>query len=134
MPGFITRRAPTAVELADGESFAIAGLLSDNVIELVQKYPILGDVPILGALFRSSAYQRNETELVMIVTPRLVKPLPPGRPQLPGDAFVAPNDFEFFLLGALEAQSSINPFSDDSAGLIGPAGHRLVGYLGGTTE
>jgi pilus assembly protein CpaC len=127
-PGFVTRRASTAVELGDGQSFAIAGLLQDNVKENVEKFPMLGDIPVLGALFRSSQFQREETELVLIVTPHLVKPLPPGPQPLPTDSFVEPDDFEFFLLGALEAQCQNH--DDDASGtasgaLIGPAGHRV---------
>ena len=80
-------------------------------------------------LFRSVEYQRNETELVMLVTPRIVKPLPAGQIHLPTDAYVAPNDFELYMLGALEAQRAgaapAAPAEAGSAGLIGPAGHRL---------
>jgi pilus assembly protein CpaC len=127
-PGFVTRRSSTAIELGDGQSFAIAGLLRDSVKESVEKFPLLGDIPVLGALFRSSQYRREETELVMIVTPHLVKPLPPGPQPLPTDSFVEPNDFEFYLLGALEAQSQNH--DGDASGtasgaLIGPAGHRV---------
>ncbi len=128
IPGFITRKASTSVELADGQSFAIAGLLQDQVNSSVEKYPLLGDIPVLGALFRSVSFQRNETELVMIVTPRVVKPLPAGQPHLPTDAYVAPNDFEFYMLGALESQrggANTSQADGGSAGLIGPAGHRL---------
>jgi len=128
IPGFITRKASTSVELADGQSFAIAGLLSDQVNSAVEKYPLLGDIPVLGVLFRSVQFQRNETELVMIVTPRVVKPLPAGQLHLPTDAYVAPNDFELYMLGALESQRAGAPATQadgGSAGLIGPAGHRL---------
>ena len=128
IPGFTTRKASTSVELADGQSFAIAGLLSDQVNSAVEKYPVFGDIPVLGALFRSVKFQRNETELVMIVTPRIAKPLPAGQIHLPTDAYVAPNDFELYLLGALESQREGSPQSSadaGSAGLIGPAGHRL---------
>jgi pilus assembly protein CpaC len=124
-PGFVTRRASTSVELGDGQSFAIAGLLKDNTTEFVEKYPFLGDVPVLGALFRSSDYRREETELVILVTPHLVRPLPEGPPPLPTDHFVDPNAFEFFLLGALESQRSGEPESGASAGLMGPSGHRV---------
>jgi pilus assembly protein CpaC len=124
-PGFVTRRASTSLELADGQSYAIAGLLKDDTFEFVEKYPLLGDIPILGALFRSTSYQRQETELVMIVTPRLVRPLPEGPPPLPTDHFVDPNGFEFFLLGALESQRSGEPVPEESAGLLGPSGHRV---------
>jgi pilus assembly protein CpaC len=123
-PGFVTRRASTNVELADGQSFAIAGLLSEQTTEFIEKYPLLGDIPILGALFRSADYQRQETELVIIVTPRLVKPLPEGPPPLPTDYFVDPNDFEFFLLGAMESQRT-GETQGASATLIGPSGHRV---------
>jgi pilus assembly protein CpaC len=128
VPGFITRRASTSVELQDGQSFAIAGLLSDRVNSAVEKYPLLGDIPVLGVLFRSVQFQRNETELVMIVTPRVVKPLPAGQLHLPTDAYVVPNDFELYMLGALESQRESAPATQadgGSAGLIGPAGHRL---------
>lgn len=126
-PGFITRRASTAVELGDGQSFAIAGLLDERVRESIKKYPLLGDIPILGALFRSSQFQKDETELVLIVTPRLVKPLPPGPHPLPTDSFIEPNDFEFYLLGALESQRGLAGAAGSGAagGLIGPAGHRV---------
>lgn len=124
-PGFVTRRASTSVELGDGQSFAIAGLLRDFTTEMVEKYPLLGDIPVLGALFRSVQYQRQETELVILVTPRLVQPLPEGPPPLPTDHFVDPSDFEFFLLGALESQRAGQPVPEASAGLIGPSGHRV---------
>ena len=128
-PGFVTRRASTSVELADGQSFAIAGLLQDNVREAVEKYPLLGDIPVLGALFRSVRFQRNETELVLIVTPHLVEPMAPGDIRLPTDSFVPPDDFEFYLLGALEAQREGAAPDEDAAGLIGPSGHRVDGDL-----
>jgi pilus assembly protein CpaC len=124
-PGFVTRRASTSVELGDGQSFAIAGLLKDNTKEFVEKYPLLGDIPVLGVLFRSVDYRREETELVIIVTPRLVKPLPEGPPPLPTDHFVDPSGFEFFLLGALESQRSGEPMPGAAGGLVGPSGHRV---------
>ena len=99
VPAITTRRATTTIELADGQSFAIGGLLRDNVRESVKKVPFLGDVPILGALFRSSSFQKNETELVIIVTPHLVKPLDMNAQTLPTDYFVEPNDFEYYLMG-----------------------------------
>jgi pilus assembly protein CpaC len=99
VPTISTRRATTVVELADGQSFAIAGLLRDNVREQVQKFPILGDIPVLGTLFRSSRYQKNQTELMIIVTPHFVKPLDMANQPLPSDTFVEPNDWEFYLMG-----------------------------------
>lgn len=83
VPAITTRRASTTIELADGQSFAIGGLLRDNVKESIKKVPFLGEVPILGALFRSSSFQKNETELVIIVTPHLVKPLDMNAQTLP---------------------------------------------------
>jgi pilus assembly protein CpaC len=102
VPAISTRRAATTIELADGQSFAIGGLLRDNVRESVKKVPFLGEVPILGALFRSSSFQKNETELVIIVTPHLVRPLDMAAQTLPTDYFVEPNDFEFYLMGFAE--------------------------------
>lgn len=102
IPAITTRRASTVIELANGQSFAIGGLLRDNVRESVKKFPVLGDIPVLGALFRSSSFQKNETELVIIVTPHLVKPLDMTAQTLPTDYYVEPNDFEFFLMGYAE--------------------------------
>ena len=99
IPTIATRRATTVVELADGQSFAIAGLLRDNVRETVAKFPVLGDIPVLGALFRSSRYTKNQTELVIIVTPHYVKPMDVAQLALPTDTFVEPNDWEFYLMG-----------------------------------
>lgn len=99
IPAITTRRAATSIELADGQSFAIGGLLRDNVRESVKKLPYLGDLPILGALFRSTSFQKNETELLIIVTPHLVKPLDVATQALPTDFFVEPNDFELYMLG-----------------------------------
>jgi pilus assembly protein CpaC len=102
IPAITTRRASTTIELADGQSFAIGGLLRDNLRESVSKFPFLGEIPILGALFRSSSFQKSETELLIIVTPHLVKPLDLTAQTLPTDYYVEPNDFEFFLLGLAE--------------------------------
>jgi pilus assembly protein CpaC len=99
VPAITTRRAATTVELADGQSFAIGGLMRDNVRESVKKVPFLGEIPILGALFRSSSFQKNESELLIIVTPHLVKPLDMTAQTLPTDYYVEPNDFEFYFMG-----------------------------------
>ncbi|NIR45892.1 MAG: type II and III secretion system protein family protein, partial [Gemmatimonadetes bacterium] len=85
IPGLTTRRAETTVELASGQSFAIAGLLLDDSQEAIQKTPGLGDLPILGALFKSESFQRKETELIIIVTPYLVRPVSTGDLPLPTD-------------------------------------------------
>lgn len=99
IPAITTRRATTTIELADGQSFAIGGLMRDNVRESVKKVPFLGEIPILGALFRSSSFQKNESELLIIVTPHLVKPLDMTAQTLPTDYYVEPNDFEFYFMG-----------------------------------
>ena len=102
VPAISTRRAMTTIELADGQSFAIGGLLRDNVRTDVKQFPFLGDIPILGALFRSTSFQKDETELLIIVTPHLVKPLDMTALTLPTDYYVEPNDFEFYLRGMAE--------------------------------
>jgi len=103
-PTLITRRVSTTVQLHDGQSFAIAGLIKNNITENIKRFPILGEIPILGALFRSSSYQTEKTELLFVVTPRLVKPLPPDY-ALPTDSFNPPSRSEFFLNGKLEGAS-----------------------------
>jgi len=103
LPSFTVRRASTTVQLSDGQSFAIAGLIKNNVTETVRAFPILGELPIIGALFRSSEFQSDKTELVFVVTPRLVKPLPPNY-ALPTDSFVEPSRAGFFLGGKMEGQ------------------------------
>jgi pilus assembly protein CpaC len=99
VPALTVRRADTTVEVASGDSFAIAGLLQDNVSQAVSALPWLGEVPILGALFRSDSFQRNESELVIIVTPYLVQPVSdPAKIRLPDDAYTPPSDLERILL------------------------------------
>jgi pilus assembly protein CpaC len=114
VPAVTTRRVSTTIELADGQSFAIAGLLKDDVREIVSKYPIFGDIPILGALFRSTSFRKNETELIVIVTPHLVKPLDMAKQTLPTDKFIEPDDFEFYLLGHLEGEEKAGSDSKSS--------------------
>jgi pilus assembly protein CpaC len=104
VPGLSTRNASTVVELADGQSFAIAGLMRDTVRDVMDKFPLLGDIPVLGVLFRSKAFQKNETELIIIATPRLVKPLDHANQPLPTDFYVEPNDAEFYLTGMMEGR------------------------------
>ncbi|MBV9783510.1 MAG: type II and III secretion system protein family protein [Acidisphaera sp.] len=100
IPALTVRRADTTVELGSGQTFAIAGLLSDNVSHNASAIPWLGDIPVLGSLFRSDSFTRNETELVIVVTPYIVKPVSqPDTVRLPTDGYVAPNDLErVFLL------------------------------------
>ena len=104
LPAFTTRRATTTVQLQDGQSFAIGGLIRNNVTSNIKRFPLLGEVPVLGALFRSSDFQNDRSELVFIVTPRLAQPLPDA-PRLPTDDYVQPSRAEFLLNGQHESQS-----------------------------
>ena len=99
VPGITTRRAETTVELGSGQSFMIGGLLSNSHNNSIDKAPFLGDIPILGALFRSTNFRRNETELVIIVTPYLVKPVSANQIALPTDGYKAPTDAQRLLMG-----------------------------------
>lgn len=99
VPGLQTRRASTTVELRDGESFAIAGLLRKDFQTTVRQVPLLGSIPILGALFRSSGFQKGETELLIVVTPRLVAPLKPEQVRLPTDRIKDPQPQDVLLGG-----------------------------------
>lgn len=103
IPSLIVRRANTTIELRDGQSFAIAGLLqSTNAID-AQQLPWIGNIPILGALFRSASYQKKETDLVIIVTPRLARPARPGDVlRTPLDNSLPPNDPDYFVNGVSE--------------------------------
>ena len=108
LPTITTRRASTTVQLRDGETFAIGGLIKNNVTETIKALPMLGELPVLGALFRSSEFQTDRSELMFIVTPRLVKPLPANY-ALPTDAFVEPSRADFLLNGRLEGQGAPLP-------------------------
>jgi pilus assembly protein CpaC len=133
IPGLTTRRARTTVELGNGQSFAIAGLLRDDFEDTVRKFPILGDVPVLGQLFRSNGYQLDQTELVVIVTPYLVQPATPTALITPADLFQAPSDAELFLQGKVEGErAGYDPSNSadqlgrrSAAGIVGPHGYIL---------
>lgn len=104
LPTITTRRASTTVQLFDGQSFAIGGLIKSNVTEALKKFPGLGEVPIIGALFRSTEFQQERSELLFIITPRLVKPID-GPVALPTDRFVVPTPAEYLLGGQMEGTS-----------------------------
>jgi pilus assembly protein CpaC len=106
VPCLEKRDASGTIELGDGQTMGLAGLLNDNLRETVTKFPGLGSVPVIGALFRSQQYLKGETELVILVTPRLAKPLPAGNIRLPTDSFVEPSDSEFYLLGLTEGKGN----------------------------
>ena len=99
VPALTVRRADTTVELGSGQTFAIAGLLQDQSTQTTSGVPFLGDLPIIGSLFRSSGFQRQETELVILVTPYVVRPMDdPAQAHTPGEKFTPPNDLERILL------------------------------------
>ncbi len=123
IPGLTKRTAETTIDLANGESFAIAGLLQENVRESVAKYPLLGELPILGALFSSKSFQKNETELIIIVTPHLVQPLDQDTQTLPTDFYQEPNDFEFYLNTVLTGLKKKKDTPNVTGGFDGQFGH-----------
>ncbi len=120
IPALVVRRAETTLELRDGQSFVLAGLLQTNTSIGKSQLPWLGDIPIIGALFRSSAYQRDETDLVIIVTPRLVKPLKPGEePATPLDDSAPGNDADVFANGQLEvSRAHLRKLADAREGVL----------------
>ena len=130
IPGLAVRRAETTVELASGQSFAIAGLFQNNASNQFQKLPWMGDIPILGALFRSTKFLHNETELVIIVTPYIVQPVAQaGDLHLPTDGIVFAGDLERVLLGRMTARHPAmgtgTPLSQTPPHLKGDAGFIL---------
>lgn len=125
-PAFISRKVQTTIELQSGESFAIAGLLQQDSIRSARQFPWLGDVPILGALFRSSAYQKNETELVVVVTPSLVNTAA-GHNTMSDPTVQAGDvsDAEMFLLGLMENDDEMIRRFKSGFGVTGAYGHIL---------
>lgn len=127
VPSLRVRRAETTVEMASGQSFAIAGLFQDNVANDVRQFPWLGDVPILGSLFRSSSFQRHESELVIIVTPYLVNPAASATAlHSPEQGLVYASDLEQILLGRVTGRTGAvttpQPVTPGQPHLSGPAG------------
>lgn len=127
VPSLRVRRAETTVELASGQSFAIAGLFQNNVNNNVKNFPWLGDVPVLGALFRSSSFQRNESELVIVVTPYIVKPAASASAlHMPTDNIVYASDLEQILMGRVTGTAGTvttpEPVTPGAPHLNGPAG------------
>jgi pilus assembly protein CpaC len=115
------------VELRDGQSFAIAGLLQTRNVQDVSQLPWIGSVPVLGTLFRSSSYQQHETELVNIVTPRLAAPAVPGQ-QLasPLDSRLPANDVDFFLNGQMDVRKRYDDYINSGGDVKGPYGHIIA--------
>ncbi len=126
IPELTTRSADTDVELRDGQSFAIAGLLQAQEVNDLSQLPWLGNVPVLGALFRSTSYQKSETDLVVIVSVHLVRPAAPGTHlATPFDTTLPANDVDLFLMGDVERRKKYTEFVTSGGGLQGPYGHIL---------
>lgn len=114
IPGLQTRRANTVLELRDGESFALAGLIRKDFATTVRQVPLLGSIPIIGTLFRSSGFTKGETELVIVVTPRIVQPVKANQIKLPTDRVQNPNELDLFLMGRTDKAVGINPLDPDA--------------------
>jgi pilus assembly protein CpaC len=119
IPALTTRRTETTVELGSGESFAVAGLLQSNQSQDLRKFPGLGDLPVLGALFRSSSFQNNESELVIIITPYLVSPTRRANLETPLDGLAATNDSDRILYGKQIGAALLPPSPQHLAGPVG---------------
>jgi len=129
IPALTTRRAETTVELGSGQSFAIAGLLRNNVTKDLSTFPGLGELPVLGPLFRSDRFRREETELVIIVTPYIVRPVSAKVLAAPNDGLVTPTDFGRIVHGEVQRQrlppGPSAPLAAGGRGLVGPVGFSL---------
>jgi pilus assembly protein CpaC len=131
IPGLQTRRANTVLELRDGESFALAGLIRKDFATTVRQVPLLGSIPIIGALFRSTGFNKGETELVIVVTPRIVQPVKASQIQLPTDRVQNPNEGELFLLGRTDKAMGVNPLDPNAPppeGSISTTTKKVDGY------
>lgn len=124
IPGLQTRRAKTVVEMRDGESFAMAGLIRKDFQDTIRQVPLLGSLPIIGTLFRSTGFQNEQTELVIIVTPRLVQPARAGALKAPTDRVGPPNEADLFLNGRTDtgAPPGARPFVTPPPPLPPPLG------------
>ena len=124
IPAITKREARTTIELRDGQSFAIAGLLQSQGLRNINQVPWLGSVPVLGTLFKSSDYQQKETDLVVIVTAHLIAPAVPGQKLAsPLDSRLPSNDIDFFLLGRSEVPKEYQDYVIAGVGIAGPYGH-----------
>lgn len=115
VPALTKRSARSTVELGDGQTIGIAGLINENMRDAVTKFPGLGDIPVLGHLFRSQEFEKGETELVIMVTPTLAQPFNADEIALPGDGFVEPSDFEFYVLGRTQSVKTSGTVAEASA-------------------
>jgi pilus assembly protein CpaC len=126
VPALTVRRASSTIELKDGQSFVLAGLLQNELSTAQQQIPWIGDVPVLGALFSSKDYQKNETDLVIIVTPRVIHPTRPGDPvKTPLDSTLPANDVDFFLNNQPEVLRTEVRATEETFGRSGLSGHMI---------
>lgn len=125
-PILLTRKASATVELGSGQTFALAGLLKNDNSNSISKFPGLGDVPVLGTLFRSHDFQNNQSELVILVTPYIVRPVSEHAMQTPADGYVPPNDLQRLLFGSLYQQE---PLEEGTEEVDLPELHGSGGFL-----
>ncbi len=129
IPSLIQRGASTTLELDSGQTMGIAGLINDRTRESIKKFPGLGDIPVLGQLFTSQQFQRAETELLILVTPQLAKPVNKDKLRLPTDEYVEPTDTEFYWMGRTEGlhEAPERPHNqqDNMSGLRGHFGPKI---------
>jgi len=125
VPGLQTRRASTTLELRDGESFAIAGLLRDDTQSTVEQLPLLGSLPVIGSLFRSTRYQKGETELLIVVTPHLVQPMRRDQVRLPTDRVADPHPADVLVNGDVYQPQELPPAGQAPAPAEGDPGYEF---------
>jgi len=126
-PILLTRKAQATIELGSGQTFALAGLLKNERGNSIDKMPGLGDVPVLGALFRSQGFQNNQTELVILVTPYIVRPVSEKKLQTPLDGYVPPNDLQRLLLGSMYQQEPMKNEAPPTLPTLHGAGGFILG-------
>ncbi len=130
-PSLDLREAQTTIELSDGQTMSIAGLINQKEINSQQTTPGLADIPWLGALFKNRSSETDKRELVILITPHLVKPLPSNQIKLPTDNYVQPNDIDFYLLGKIDAKKpqtqsvQVNTYDPTLGGTTGQFGHQI---------
>ncbi|WP_295438863.1 type II and III secretion system protein family protein [uncultured Thiodictyon sp.] len=129
IPALTTRNADSTVEIKSGQTIAIAGLINESLRENVDKFPGLGEIPVLGMLFRSQEFVKKQTELVIFVTPRLARSFDPQQVKLPTDSFVEPSDLEFYLMGRTQGRKH-QPGDSTPTGTLGPDKSGSEGFFG----
>ncbi|MEO1878523.1 MAG: hypothetical protein ABGX40_00985 [Methylococcales bacterium] len=123
-PSLDLREAQTSIELADGQTMSIAGLLSDEKENSQSQTPGLADLPLIGTFFRNRTAKREQKELIILVTPHLARPIPQDQIRLPTDSYVHPDDFDFYVLGRMEARKT-KPEIPEDGGINGQFGHQI---------